>query len=80
MRGASRRERRATALALSTGWHAANFGRARKLEALDVYLRKLEPAPTATPTAAADEAAAAWGALAARGLVKIREVERTRDV
>jgi hypothetical protein len=69
MEGCRRREKRAWALSLATGWHAANFSRGKQLKNLDHYLRQLEP-QEASP---ADEAAAIFAGFAERGLVKIRE-------
>lgn len=70
MEGCARRELRQHGLALSTGWYAANFSRADRLQGLDHYLGKLRPQ---APDAVAEEAAALFQGLAARGLVRMRE-------
>lgn len=70
MTGCARRDLRAHSLALASGWHAANFSRAKNLRDLDHYLRKIQPQ---TAQSVADEAAAIFEGLAAKGRVRIRE-------
>jgi hypothetical protein len=70
MAGCARRELRQHGLALATGWYAANFSRADRLKGLDHYLAKLKPQ---TAQSVADEAAALFEGLRAKGLVRIRE-------
>lgn len=73
MAGCARRDKRLWAQGMASGWHAANFGRAKQLKNLDHYLKKLEPQES-NP---ADEAAAIFAGFAERGLVKI--TERRKD-
>ena len=79
MEGCLRRERRAVERDTVLAWRMANFSgaaQAGKLKHLQHYLDDLKPQ---TDNATVSQAVAAFQTLAARGLVKIREVPKERS-
>lgn len=71
MKGCARREMRQHGYAMAAGWHAERFRReGKQLRDLGHYLKQLEPNANQS---VADEAAAIFKSLEARGQVRIRE-------